>query len=165
MFPQCIVLAEPGQGPGVSQESTYQVSSHCICSRASLQGKFYGKWTEKMRAMMTPSRVKGRCAHRIGRQNLCRVKSSQAYRPVEMIRVPESQGSSCDRATGWTVLMASCTSSWEVGFLELVPKNADTMTTVTTMSNKRPLSLTQDSVSPVSAFIKLWQAHLEAHFA
>ena len=35
------------------------------------------------------------------------------------------------------------------GFLELVPKNADTMTTVTTMSNKRPLSLTQDTVSPV----------------
>lgn len=31
------------------------------------------------------------------------------------------------------------------GFRELVPKNADTMTTVTTMSNKRPLSLTQDS--------------------
>lgn len=31
------------------------------------------------------------------------------------------------------------------GFRELVPKNADTMTTVTTMSNKRPSSLTQDS--------------------
>ena len=37
-----------------------------------------------------------------------------------------------------------------LGFLELVPKNTDTMTTLTTRSNKRPLSLTQDSVSPVS---------------
>lgn len=98
MFPQCIVLAEPGQGLGVSQESTYQVSSHCICSRASLQGKFYGKWTEKIETM-TPPECEGQKPLVIGRQRDLSAESRAArlYQPSRNDSVPEIRAIlSCD---------------------------------------------------------------------
>lgn len=151
LFPQCILLAETGQGPGVSQEPTHQVRSHCICSRSSLQGKFYGKWTEKIETV-TPSRVKGRCAHRIGRQRHLSVESRAARLTVhsKWLRYQKFKdpllGQEPLAVQGW---WPPARHPGETGFSRTGAKNADTMTIVTTMSNKRPLSLTQDSVSPV----------------